>query len=503
MSRNRLTVFVFVLFVAVLGCQACGGEEEGAAPAGDQGATKAPADGEAPATDAASGEEVAQAKGATDAKSSGEKADAKGDAKPPADGATATGSGKAGKKTPAGGQDATSKGAKDATVPTIAALPCDEVNGCTVEGELTPEVIAQISSRGKGRVILKGDRDAKGFKPLEKLAKKLTTVTIRANKKLKDLSFLAAFSGLKDLTLERLPHVKNIEAVGKLPGLNSLSIKRLPCMDLAPLEGLKKLKQLRLEFPRRVCMIELESVETLTSLAKLTLYVPGMGEIRVVKPLKALRELHLRGRVKKVDGLSGADKLEVLTLYGTAIRDLKPIRNLPSLHTLRLIASQVWDLRPIAQMPSLRTLLWHEPNMRALEKLVQLPGIRSLSLPRAKPTDWSVLSRMTWLTDLNLDESTFRNVALLTPLRRLKSFSCARCRLKNTKLLATLPRLAQLDLSWARGIRSLKPLAEMTSLRLLVLRPRQFSRYQRQALRKALPKLEIVRSRGDSTRRLW
>jgi Leucine-rich repeat (LRR) protein len=375
----------------------------------------------------------------------------------------------------------------------VSGVTCDADGACVVDGPFTKKVADYVKAELRGQLTLKGnhlDRALNRLRGLMGLVKKLI---IRDNRKLTSLAPLSWLPRLGELELIELPALRSLDGVRGLAALRGLTIKNTGCVRFDALEKLVELRSLTLEYTRRACVPSMRPMESLKKLEHLAIHMQGVGDLRSVSKLKALKTLHLRAKVKSLEPIKALTNLKELTLFGVPAKDLRPLTKLNKLHTLRLIASPVWDARPLAKVRNLRTLQWHPGRARILAKLSGLRQVTSLTLPRAKPASWDVLRTMTWLKELNLDDSTFNDVRLLAPLTDLRSFSCARCRLRYVGQWPESSTLEWLNLHRTRGLPGGPGfLKKLSALKTLVVQRHKYPSFMLRSVRAANPELVIV-----------
>lgn len=138
-------------------------------------------------------------------------------------------------------------------------------------------------------------------------------------------------------------------------------------------------------------------------------------------------------------------KLQSLTLRDTMVMRLEPLRNLSHLRRLNLSRTRVVDLAPLAGLQSLRELALDETRVVDLSPLAGLRELSKLRLHKGRRVDWSTLSGLPSLTELDLLENDRPDLTTLAPHRSLQTVSVP------------------------ENITSFRPLAEMPSLRKLVV----------------------------------
>ena len=163
-----------------------------------------------------------------------------------------------------------------------------------------------------------------------------------------------------------------------------------------------------------------------------------------------IREVIARYRGKKPDALNEDDYSEIieLDLNRSGISDLKPIKELSSSQLLYLRGTQISDIETIMGFKSLQGLDLSNTQVRNLEPI---KGLRNLQFLYLRGTQVSDLEPIKGLSNLEL-----------------------------------------LDLSDTK-VGNLEHIEELSSLKLLVLVKTKIADEQVKELRKALPKVQIIR----------
>jgi len=174
-------------------------------------------------------------------------------------------------------------------------------------------------------------------------------------------------------------------------------------------------------------------------------------DLRPLRGLPSLQELHLGGaKLTSLVGLEEATTLETLDMAHTRVRDLAPIAELPSL--LQLVANGVPTL---TDPPRMRTLALERLNLGGCKKVASIAG----------------LAELVALRGLELHGTSVTDLAPLADLERLEVLNCHWLDLEGIEPLRRLNALRELDLD-STGVESLDPLdgcVHLASLNLIAL----------------------------------
>jgi len=316
---------------------------------------------------------------------------------------------------------------------------------------------------------------------IEKLKVSWNTVTnlepLKCLKNLKELEFYGApvqdlepISGLK--SLEKLvlsdTQVEKLDSIVKLTNLQRLSFSKTNITDLRPLKGLTKLQWLEFD---QVHVIDLGSLGGLKNLRSLYLSGTQVSDIGALSGLTKLERLYLRDtRVSDIGALSGLTKLEWLYLRSTQISDIGSISGLTKLERLELSETQVSDI----------------------DVLLGLTNLQEVYLDDTPVGDVDVLSGLTNLRELYLNGTQVSDIGALSGLTKLERLELRGVQVSDVGALSALTKLEQLELSETQ-VSDIGILSGFTNLEKLYLYNTQVGDEQVAELKKALPKLRIIR----------
>ena len=211
----------------------------------------------------------------------------------------------------------------------------------------------------------------------------------------------------------------------------------------------------------------------------------GEGEMA---ELNALRGGDLR--IRNLDGLELATRLQRLDLPSNSVRDPSPVTQLqqlrsldlshnpdldPSLltalstvETLRLRSNDMWDLSSLSELVSLRDLDLRSNAIADLSPLSSLRQIQQLELNGNNIKDVSPLAGLTRLRDLWLDWNYVTDFAPLGGIEALRFLALNGNSIVDLQSLPNLPQLEYLELGY-NGIVDLSSLRGLNRLQYLEL----------------------------------
>jgi Leucine-rich repeat (LRR) protein len=215
---------------------------------------------------------------------------------------------------------------------------------------------------------------------------------IRLNLAQTGMSLLTALAGLpylEDLDLHA-SRVLSLDAVAALPSLRCLDLARCSISQLDPLARLTKLESLTLGTPAlqigrsmlsvpEPTMLNLAPIQQLHSLRQLRLFGLQIDSLARLNELVGIEELIIEH--SKLGGglraLPRLPRLELLSLANCEIDDFAPLAELPRLRILQLGGKGFGDLAALAGCESLEWLTLRDVELRSQ----QIESIRR-QLPR-------------------------------------------------------------------------------------------------------------------------
>jgi Leucine-rich repeat (LRR) protein len=190
-----------------------------------------------------------------------------------------------------------------------------------------------------------------------------------------DLAPISGLLALQELMLGNSA-ITNLEPLRNLKNLRYLSLHHTKVSDLSPIENLQNLATLWIDDSP---ITDLSPIRNLVRLERLLLGEMNASDFSFLLKLRRLHTLQLaefghhpidlsyvsesvvelilpRSRLSSIDSLSRLKRLELLSLYGTNIEDLTPLRNAIRLKTLTVRRTAVSDLTPLSHLTHLEDL---------------------------------------------------------------------------------------------------------------------------------------------------
>jgi len=142
--------------------------------------------------------------------------------------------------------------------------------------------------------------------------------------------------------------------------------------------------------------------------------------------------------------------LRSLTLAGTKVKRLDPLRELRYLRRLNLSHTFVVSLHALADVPSLRELALDETRVVNLAPLARLPSLSKLRLQNTRDVDWSTLAGFPSLVELDVSANEEPDLTALGPHRGLRAVRVPDSILDLSRL-ADMPQLRKLVIDHERS----------------------------------------------------
>lgn len=273
---------------------------------------------------------------------------------------------------------------------------------------------------------------------------------------------------------EQVTRLDVTQAVGAIGGIECLkNLEQLslgvyepeaPPVDIGPLAGLSKLRELRLYGP-----FVLGDALGQLPLESLTLHRALATSLDDVAKAKNLEELWLED--VPLSSLSGAQQLSRLTklrIKAAPLESLEPLAKIAGLEELTLTGlPKLTSLAGIETHVGLRTLLISEVPVTSLEPLTNAAQLQSLNVWTSSLTSLAGLAGKLELSTVVVTNARVRDITSLNGLPKLSYASLSGNQLDELAPLATCPLLSSLDVSKNR-VASLAPLANMATLSTLI-----------------------------------
>ena len=175
-----------------------------------------------------------------------------------------------------------------------------------------------------------------------------------------DASVLDSLSEIRQLSIGRVPSLRNAEAIGRLPKLTSLNFGPVRAGRAGVLSSL--------------------GVGRLTHFTLAGSPTPTV-DLAPLADARSLRSLRLLGRGKNTHAIAHATSLVELAIEPSTKFSLECVNRLVSLESLKFVLGQSQSIRAVETLPQLRDLSFH--MVRLLEDLGDLerfPRLRRLQL---------------------------------------------------------------------------------------------------------------------------
>lgn len=295
-----------------------------------------------------------------------------------------------------------------------------------------------------------------------------------SGRELTDISVLSNCRSLRRLNLSN-NSISDLYAIMNNPDLKYLNISDNLVTDLRPIMSLTHLQSVIADNNR---ISSTAALGGMSSLVELSLSDNPVGDFSAIAKLSSLQRL---------------------SLNNTGLRDeeLQYIENLPYMSFLAIednpeLSGEAVDMLQI----KLHCLVNHSPLVYSAEIAGQKVkgNTRELDLSSMDLSDISELGKLSFLESLDLSDNAISNIYIFqyTDSREtLKYLDLSGNEIEDITPLASLPNLESLDLS-DNKLNSVKPLMNLTKLRMLKLGGNRLTEEQLWVLKETLKGCEIV-----------
>lgn len=203
-------------------------------------------------------------------------------------------------------------------------------------------------------------------------------------------------------------------------------------LELADIKLLEKFTNLKTLYIRHIIYPKKFIPKWMTSLAKLGIFNIEKHfalDLSPLEKLKNLQSLTINYTVfKNIETLAGLVNLKHLDLDGTAVSNLRTIRNLKNLEYLNISQTQVANLEPIRELVNLQTLYAYGTGISDLEPLKELKNLKSLYLGVPAIANLEPLRNLTQLENLDISNSLVSDLEPIKRLTKLRLLYLQKCK---------------------------------------------------------------------------
>lgn len=329
---------------------------------------------------------------------------------------------------------------------------------------------------------------------------KVTSLTIKSNAFLEDLTSVENLTNLTNLTIKGNANLSNLSGISSLVNLKSLTL--LDNFNLQSIEGIENLKNLKsLVITGSDNIINIEEIDKLSELTELSIggddNLQSIGNFKTLTKLstltiddnaiiKSLNELapcfrnissltiNLTFSIKTLDGIELFKNLKKLKLSNDYnLENIEQIKNLPKLEELVIYRNtKLIDFKGIEDAVGLSVL--KISKSQGLVNLTNWSKLQHLSLlsitENGDLKNLEGIEAFTNLTTLALkDNQNLASLSSIEKLEKLTDLTLEGNELLYYNELSTLPNLKSLKISINDDIKNLMMLSELRNLTSLTL----------------------------------
>lgn len=215
----------------------------------------------------------------------------------------------------------------------------------------------------------------------------------------------------------------NLQDLENLPYLEKLSIHDQTLDTVSFLAPLSNLKELILT-DCRFSASELEIIAGLPSLERLTLSDCGLSTIAGLENAQRLTYLDLSNNtIRNLDPLVSMRNLRTLNMAHNAVTNLSALSNLVNLETLDVSYNVLSSVSPITACVNLTSLVANNNQITGLDGIENLSVLTVLNVNKNALSDVSVLGNCTALVELDIGSNTISDISSLSSLTALELFT--------------------------------------------------------------------------------
>ena len=291
-------------------------------------------------------------------------------------------------------------------------------------------------------LYLIGDRSISDITPLANLTQ---LIRLRlSGQSISDVTPLANLTQLIHLRLDN-NQIRDISPLANLSLLEELRLNRNEITDITPLIKLKNLKELRLadnpihdfsplaeldgvELDIEIDFSQLDKLNTVVEIPDPNLEQAIRDALSLPKdiPLTQLQIQRLtrlaawESGIIDLIGLEYATSLQVVSLVGNQIQDLRPLARLINLELVAFDSNSISDISPLANLTNLKNLrLASNPFITDITPLQNLTNLTYLSLADTNITDITALANLVNLEILRINRTLIIDYTPLEGLTKL------------------------------------------------------------------------------------
>lgn len=266
----------------------------------------------------------------------------------------------------------------------------------------------------------------------------LTGLSLRGNRWLDDLSFVASLEELEFIDLHTVG-ARDLAPLSGLVKLRRIDLYNTDVSDLSPLGDMTEMEFLELSYS------EVDALDALSRMENLhTIYMLDTRtlSLRGLENASELKKLFANGaRLTDISALADKPVLEELELHDTSVEDLTPLSNATGLRTLGFNNTRVTDISALAGLTNITQLRFKQTQINNIGPLASLSNLRDLSLPQ-QAMDLSVLASMPALQSLRAPDLPEVDMTPILELRNLSTFlpGDARAPLRRNEIAAFIEK---------------------------------------------------------------
>lgn len=236
-------------------------------------------------------------------------------------------------------------------------------------------------------------KNLSSLKPLETLNKLLRLDISISNDAGHHTDIDGMPGNLEALVMGEPDNITNVDAIGKLKRLKYIDVSWLKNKDLTLFKNLTDLETMEL-----AAFKQLESLEGLTKLKRLRISSTKIASMKPVSKLENLEYLKIyNSKIKVIEGLENKNHLRVVDLGKSLIGKIQGLDSVPKLKVLDLALTNITKIEGLENTLCLEDLNLSVNNITKFENLTHLPLLSELYIRKTgikKFPGWQNMKRL-------------------------------------------------------------------------------------------------------------
>ena len=234
--------------------------------------------------------------------------------------------------------------------------------------------------------------------------------------------YVSQMKSAQRLVLVDISDADLAKACSACPDIAKIEIKSKNLTSIAPVAGLTKLQNFKMEADK---VKDLSPLEKLTGLQYLYVISSAMGpDLKWMAGMTALKDVSISAgpSLTSFEGLPKVAGLSRIKISSASPADLSPLQAMPGLKDVDLTGCVIADLSPLAKLPALQYVNLYGATVKDFSPLAACPKLKKIMYYSTKDADYSTLGKLTQVTELKGGLTKLDSIAWVASLPNLKIF---------------------------------------------------------------------------------